>query len=297
MQTYFNGQFIEPTDARVALTDAGYQHAVGLFESMQVYHGRVFQLERHLERLANSCTSLGLARTLDTDALAAAVNQTIEHNQIDRARLRLTLSGGDTNLTKPEKDNRPGLPTVAITCEEPTIYDPAYFEKGITVLMTPPLANPFDPMQGHKTFNYWGRLRTLRQAATAGAGEAIWLNISNHLASGAVSNLFIVSKGKLLTPIARGEEAKGALGAPVLPGTTRAAVIDLAESLDIPVERKMLGISDLLDADEAFLTNTGWLILPIASVETKVLRSKGIGTITAQLRTALLEHIETSTAS
>ena len=189
------------------------------------------------------------------------------------------------------------MPTLLIVPNEPTAYDPAYFDDGITVLIAPAGANPFDPMAGHKTLNYWPRLRTLRQAASVGAGEAIWLNVTNHLASGAISNIFLVKDGKLLTPIARGEEIDKSLPAPVLPGVTRATVIEIAESQGIEVIKQMLTIEDLLAADEVFLTNSSWHILPVSHVEKTAIHNGKAGSLSKQLRQALLEIIAMETSA
>lgn len=296
MDVYLNGRMVRPAQALVPADDAGFQHAVGLFETMSVHHGKAFRLEAHLERLAGSAQQLGLARDLDLDPLRQAVQTTIQHNRLDRARLRLTVTAGSLSLLRPD-DAAKHQPTILVMASEPTAYDPAYFERGIRVLIAPPGANPFDPLAGHKTLSYWGRLRTLRQAAAAGAGEAIWLNISNHLASGAISNLFLVKDGTLLTPYARGEEAQGALPAPVLPGITRAAVLELAQEHSIPVQRRMLSVNDLLEADEVFLTNSSWHILPVTRVEKAAIRDGKPGPITQRLREALLERIEQETRS
>src|SRR5688572_10045526 len=94
MDIYLNGQMVPPDRARVGLDDAGLQHAVGLFETMASYQGKVFRLDAHLARLANSARELGLSAELNTAPLADAVRKTILHNQIDRARIRLTLTPG-----------------------------------------------------------------------------------------------------------------------------------------------------------------------------------------------------------
>lgn len=296
---YLNGELVSRAEARVSIDDAGFQHAVGLFETMGVYHGRVFRLDAHLARIARSASDLGLARQLEIEPLREAVAQTISSNHLDRARLRLTVTAGSTSLLAPTPDATPAppAPTVLITASSPTKYDPQYFEEGITVVVAPPAANPFDPAAGHKTLAYWSRLRTLRQAAAAGAGEAIWLTPTNHLASGAVSNIFLVKDGKLLTPIARGEEATGALAAPVLPGTTRAAVIELADADGITIERRMLSVPELLKADEVFLTNASWLVLPVTRVEKAVIAGGEVGKLTQQLRAKLIDLIERETSS
>lgn len=295
MNVFLNGKLLPIEQATIRVEDAGFQHAVGLFETMAAFNGKVFRLNRHLARLADSARQLGLAMNIDVNALASAVNATIAHNKIDRARIRLTITAGPISLLKPQID--PPLPTLLIVPSEPTVYAPAYFTDGITVLIAPPTANPFDSLAGHKTLSYWGRLRTLRQAAALGAGEAIFLNITNHLASGAVSNLFLVKDGELLTPVARGEEPEGALPAPVLPGITREAVIECAQKMDIEIRREMLTVEDLLDADEVFLTNSSWQVLPVSKVEKKTIGEGGAGTITTQLREALLATIETETSS
>ncbi|MEX0776375.1 MAG: aminotransferase class IV [Phycisphaeraceae bacterium] len=297
MDVFLNGKMVPFDQATISVHDAGFQHALGLFETMAVHHGQVFRLDEHLARLAHSAATLGLARELHIAPLAQAVRQTVTHNQLQLARVRLTLTAGDVSLLKPAAGAAPPpQPTLLIVATPPTEYDPGYFEQGITVLIAPAGANPFDALAGHKTLSYWARLRTLRQAAAAGAGEAIWLNVTNHLASGAVSNVFLVRDGTLLTPIARGQEAAGALPAPVLPGVTRAAIIELAAALGLPVEKRMLSIDDLLDADEVFLTNSSWNVLPVTRVEKKAIGDGAVGPVTRRLREALLELIKRETS-
>ena len=113
-------------------------------------------------------------------------------------------------------------------------------------------------------------------------------NYDDISASGAVSNVFLVKDGQLLTPLARGEEQGGALAAPVLPGITRAEVIRIAESHRISVQRRMLTVSDLLEADELFLTNSSWQVLPATRVEKKDIGDGKVGAVTRQLRCDLL---------
>ena len=98
--TWLNGRFAAPDQALVPVEDAGLQHAVGLFETFQAHHGRVFRLHRHLDRLAASAAALGLAADLQTAPLAEAVKQVLAHNRLQRARLRLTLTAGRLSLLR-----------------------------------------------------------------------------------------------------------------------------------------------------------------------------------------------------
>ena len=289
---------LPPEEALVSVEDAGLQHAVGLFETFQVYHGQPFRLDAHLRRLAQSARELGLVEELQVQPLADAVGQTIEHNRLDRARLRLTLTAGTLSLLRTAAGQTPEVAvrqTVAVVPAEPTAYDPAYFTRGISVMIHGPGASPFDQHAGHKTLDYWARLRSLRRAATAGAGETIWLNLTNHLASGAVSNLLLVKDGRLHTPYARGEEVPDALRAPVLPGITRAAILELAQQRGLDVQRRMLSVQDLLEADEAFLTNSGWGVLPVVAIEKSPIADGNVGPVTLALREALVDMIDAET--
>lgn len=295
MHIFLNGRMVRCDTAKVSVHDAGLQHAVGLFETMAARHGRVFRLKQHIDRLRGSAEALGLATAPSAKKLTEAVKKTLRRNKLESARVRLTVTAGPISLLKGEGEPAPPKPTIMVIASEPTIYDPAYFERGVTVIIAGPLANPFDPMAGHKTLSYWSNLRTLRRAAAAGAGEAIRLNITNHLAAACISNVFLVKDGQLLTPFARGEEVEGALPAPVLPGITRAAVIDLAEQESIPVIRRMLTVEDLLGADEVFLTNSGWHVLPVTKVEKATIGDGKVGPMTGLLRKALLDAVEQET--
>lgn len=290
---FLNGEFLSRDDARVSAFDAGFQHGVGLFETMlaRTDPPHIFHLHEHLARLAESARSLRLTETLRTHALAEACERTLDHAaeeiEAPRLRLRLTLTGGDLNLL----DRGAGAsaqPTILIVAQPATPYPPAMMDKGVQVIVADLKLNPLDPLSGHKTLSYWSRLRELQRAGAARAAEALVLQISNHLAGGCVSNVFLVRHGRLQTPIARGEEleiagdaAKGpaVMPSPVLPGITRRWVMDWATAMDIAVERRMLSINDVLEADEMFLTNSSWGVLPVVQLETHQISGGAPGSV------------------
>jgi len=291
---FVQGKIVSRQDARVSAFDAGLLHGVGLFETMTAIGGpegvRVFRLEEHLDRLAASAAELGLSTEIRTGPLAEGIAQTVTRSGLDRARVRLTMTGGDLNLL--EAGGRTNhTPTVLISAQPATAYPEAMFERGVMVTLGDARVNPLDPMAGHKTLNYWMRLRELQQASAKGAGEAILLQVTNHIASGCVSNLFVVRDGSLVTPIARGEEERGGVPSPVLPGITRGAIIELAQAKGIGCARRMMTIDDVLDADELFLTNSSWGVLPVVGVEKEAVGTGAPGPITRDLRAALLSSI------
>lgn len=289
---FLNGRFVEPGGALVSALDAGLTHGVGLFETMAGGVGEdgpvVSRLHAHMARLASSAQQLRLSDELRRPALAEAVLRTVERCGLARQRVRLTITGGDLNLLSGGGRERHD-PTVLIVAQAATAYPEAMFEGGVLAAVADARANPLDPMAAHKTLNYWWRLSALRDAGAKGAAEALVFQVTNHLGGGCVSNAFVVKDGVLSTPIARGEEAGGGLASPVLPGVTRAAVIDAAVELGIEVSARMLTIDDVLGADELFLTNSSWGVLPVVGVEARAIGAGVVGEMTRRLSASLGE--------
>lgn len=290
-EVFVSGGFVARDEAAVSAFDAGVTHGVGLFETMTAHLTPdgvvVHAMDEHLDRLQASAAELGLSDDLRTGPLGEAVAETVRRSGHDRARVRLTVTGGDLNMLR-STGRGTHNPTVLIDAQPVTRYPDAMFEKGVLAVIADARANPLDPTAGHKTLNYWWRLRELQKAAGRGAGEAIVLAVTNHCCGGCVSNLFAVKGTTLLTPIARGEEeevgGKGALPSPVLPGVTRAWALREAKKLGLTVERRMMGVGDVLDADEVFLTNSSWGVLPVTRVEAEPVAGGEVGEFSRALR-------------
>lgn len=333
---FLNGQFLtDPVAARLSAFDAGLQHAVGLFETVLGGHSATGEpwahgLDGHIDRLCASAEELGLSDSLNSSALQQAVMATLVRSGLPRARIRLTLTAGDLNmLTKASAQaalgEKPATmrndPTILIVAQPATTYPAPMFDRGVGVTLADSRANPLNPFEGHKTLNYWWRLRELQIAAAKGAAESLVLSITNHLVGGCVSNIFIVKDDALLTPIARGEEGRSSntpdpahagsddrpannaptgprqrtpgaapgarfLPSPTLPGVTRQWAIDTAELAGLKVKREMLSITDLLNSDEVLLTNSSWGVLPVVRVEKSDIGPGKPGRVTGLLRSA-----------
>jgi branched-subunit amino acid aminotransferase/4-amino-4-deoxychorismate lyase len=296
LQAWLNGTFVPMTEATVSAFDAGFQHGVGLFETMAARHGRIFRGLEHMERMRSSAKELGLADTLRPEALVDACEATLAANSLQHARVRVTLTGGDMNLLARGATEVRHDPTILIHVQPPTPYPPALFEQGIGVRIADAQLNVADPFAGHKTLWYWPRLHALQRAASDGMQEALWFDVTRALSCGCVSNVFLVKDGALVTPVARGEEPKDSpMRSPVLPGITRAAVISLAEENGIAIRRERVEIEAVLSADEVFLTNSSWHVLPVVRVEQRTIGTGKPGDVTSTLRAALVERIDRET--
>ncbi len=325
MTTIFhNGRITSLSDGapQASIFDAGLQHGVGLFETMlggcadpsddgDSERPFVLLIDEHLERLAASARELNLASALHTGPLGEAIFATVAQSGLRRARVRLTVTGGDLNLlNRTPAGGKPAeahAPTILIVAQPATEYPAAMLESGVMVSLAVARANPFDPFAAHKTLNYWWRLRELQQASSQGAAEALVFSVTRHLVGGCVSSALLVKDGQMTVPIARGEEQEAAgpapgvgqssviVPSPVLPGITRQWGVHAAAGLGVLTSRRMVTIDDVLAADEVILTNSSWGVLPVTRVEGKLIGGAGAtsaGPVARALMRAWRDEIE-----
>jgi branched-chain amino acid aminotransferase len=137
--------------------------------------------------------------------------------------------------------------------------------------------NEFAATCGIKTLAYTESVLALSQAKAAGADDAIFLDTAGHVSEATASNLFAVLDGTLVTP---------PLSCGVLPGITRAAVLELAHALGINAMEREIVEPELAAASEIFLTSSIREIAPLARIDTIAVGSGRCGPITGRLADA-----------
>ena len=141
MVIWFNGSFITSDNAALSPLDAGLQHGVGLFETLQAKNGKVFRLLDHLERLRRSAMELELMSSLHIEPLAQAVGEVVAKWGESDARIRITLTGGVVNMLRAAKEaggdgvTEPAPvqtnPTLLIVATAATPFPAELFERGV----------------------------------------------------------------------------------------------------------------------------------------------------------------------
>lgn len=281
---FLKGKFVASRDAVVSIYDGAFLHGAGLFETMRAEHGRVFRLDQHFTRLKRSAERL--LSPLSDSALpdAQAFQELLRRNGLESARIRLTVTAG-TLRNSPA--NQAELNVVA-TAAPLSDYPAELYNQGVSVIVSSYRLSATDPTAGHKTTSYLPRLLGLREAQQARCMESIWFTTSKHMAEGCISNVFVVRDGVIRTP---------PLDTPVLPGIARAAVLEIAESSSIKAEETPLGIDDLLDAQEVFLTSSIIQVMPVIRVEKRDIGGAKVGEVTRQLLRAYHELVEQECSS
>lgn len=241
---WIDGELTPASAARISPFDHGLLTGDGVFETLIVYDGTPFAVRRHLERLAVSCAGLGLDAP-DPKVVRDAMRQVVMANGLRSARLRVTVTGGDSPLGS---DRGAAGPTVVVA-GGPLAPWPATAD----VVVVPWTRNEKGALAGLKTTSYGENVVALARAKAQGASEAIFANTVGQLCEGTGSNVFLGVDGRLVTP---------PLSSGCLAGVTRALVIELTGAVeeDLPIDA-------LAGADEAFLTSTTREVHPIATVD------------------------------
>lgn len=279
---YLNGSLIPRNQAKVSILDYGFLFGYALFETMRAYNDRVFRLASHLNRLAISAERLGIP--VEIDLLERAVLDTLRANGLSEARIRLIVSIGEGNLTP---DTRTCIkPMVVVVAGRYIPYSQEAYEKGFRAILSNIHRNSQSPVSGLKSANFLESMLAKQEARIAGADEAFLLNDRGLLAEASSSNLFIGSKGVLRTP---------KLGSGILPGVTRAVVLELAAKLGIKAIERDISQAELMKAGEVFLTNSLIEIMPVTEIASKPVGSGKPGEIAKRMMAAYRELVAKQT--
>ena len=254
-QVWCNGDWCDASAIEVSATDRGLLHGFGLFETLLALDGRPVFVERHIERLRDSCDRLGWA-VPDVD-FAFLAGEVLARNELTRgrARLRISLTAG----SGPLHDRGAGEDRLLWISAFPAPEVP----ESITATVSPWRLNERSPLAGLKSGSYAEHLLALSAARAAGFDEALCFNTSGFLCEAATANVFLVTGGILFAP---------SLETGCLPGVTRAIVLEAAAANDIPIRECLLTDRDLRTAEEVFVTSSLRGVLPLSQVDERKLR-------------------------
>ena len=288
---YVNGRLSSEAEAVVPVFDHGFLYGEGVYEVCRTYGGRVRLLARHLARLRGSASLIALAVPFDDQTLGARIEETLAaaalqpwRQGMPDAYVRLLLTRGVGELSyDPRACPTPTLVIIA----RPHTPPPAHvYEAGVRVALVDVERNSREALNPQiKSNNLLNNALAMQQALTRGAFEAVMRNHDGHLAECSQSNLFVVTDGVVRTPpVAQG----------LLPGITRAFVLELCSQLGIPREESILEPAELMNADESFLTSTTREIVPIVAVDERTIGTGRPGRLTVRLLDAFRQHVATA---
>ena len=281
---YINGLFWAIDKATISVLDRGFTYGDGLFETMRSYSGKIFRLERHLDRLFRSARSIFIDLPMTKNEIRSAINASIELNKLSNSIVRLTITRGEQD---------PGLnidysapPTVVILVRPTKVISKNVYKKGIGIKLYKKSAIRTQGISNQiKSCNYLSNILLREKAIKEGFFEAILLDNDNNATEGTFSNIFIIKNNQLKTP---------SLNEFVLSGIIRKSILDICRANNISFKETAITEKDLYEADEIFLTNSGIEVLPVSNINHRNLKDINPNSMTTRIHTLLLKSFEES---
>ena len=278
---YVNGRYVPHGAAAVHIEDRAFQFGDGVYEVCEVRGGRLIDEERHMARLRRSLGELRIAMPMEAASFGVILREIVRRNRVVNGIVYLQVTRGvaPRNHAFPLKPVKPGVIATA------RALNPADGEKraaqGVAVVTVPD--------------NRWGRvdIKTVgllpnvlaKQAAKdAGAFEAWFVDRDGHVTEGSSTNAWIVTADRRL--VTRHADHG------ILSGITRSVLLDMVASAGLTLEERPFTIAEALGAEEAFLSGSSTIVLPIVAIDGKPVGSGRPGPVVRRLRAAYHDHAE-----
>ncbi len=270
---YVNGRYLPYADANVHVEDRGFQFADAVYEVIEVRAGTLIDADRHLDRLKRSLNELKIAPPMGFAPLAHVINQVVLRNRVQNglAYLQVTRGAMPRDFCFPPTTVRTTLVCLARSQPRQTLLETA--ERGIKVITMPDIRWKRCDI---KTVMLLPACLAKEEARSKGAAEAWFFDVDEMVTEGASSNAWIIdSKGQLITR---------ALDEGILPGITRAVLLDLIGKQNLAVIQRPFSISEAKKAAEAFITSATNTVMPVISIDNTAIGDGTPGPITRKFR-------------
>jgi branched-chain amino acid aminotransferase len=249
---YLNGEFVKASEAKMDLYSQSLHYGYAVFEGIRSYktvsgETKIFKEVEHYERLKRSADALNIHYPYSTEELITATYEVLKKNNLQNAYIRpLVFAPANMSFTQ----NTESFISIKVWEMEKFLGDK------LIKVMTSPFERPNPKafkIEAKATGHYVNSIIASQDAKAKGFDEALLNDVNGFVAEAPGANMFYEKDGKLFTP---------SLGN-ILPGITRATVIEICNELDIPVEEKFFTVEELKDADAAFFCGTaaeviGW---------------------------------------
>ncbi len=277
---YVSGAFRPAAEAAVSVFDHGLLYGDGVFEGIRAYNGRVFKLERHIDRLFDSAKAIRLEIPHTHAEVCDIVVETCRQNGITTATSAWSSRAAPAISASTRASAR--APELIVIARQLTMYAAASSGHHAIVTSTFRRNAPDATSPSIKSLNYLNNILARIEANDRGADEALMLDGQGYVAEATVDNFFIVTDQALLTPPT----------ATNLKGITRETLLGAGGEPGIRAEEKPFTLFDVWTAKEAFICGTGAEVVPVLSVDgADDRRTATIGPVTGRIVAAYHELV------
>ncbi|SFW51252.1 branched-chain amino acid transaminase [Chitinophaga sancti] len=253
---YVDGEYVKASEAKIDLYGQSLHYGYAVFEGIRAYKTaagevKIFKAEEHFDRFRRSCELIHMPYNYSNEELIAACYKVLELNNMEEAYIR-PLAYCPPNMTLKAASEM----NVMICAWEWGAYLGEKLLKVMTSSYQRPNPKAFK-IESKSAGLYINSILASQEAKSLGYDEALLLDLEGYVAEGPGANIFFEKDGKIVTP------PPGA----ILPGITRATVIELCQELNIPLEQRLFTTEELKTADCAFFCGTAAEVIGIESLD------------------------------
>lgn len=278
---YVDGAFYAPDKAKISVFDHGLLYGDGCFEGIRFYNGRVFKLDRHLERMFESARMIGLTPPVTKERMRELILETCSRSGLVDGYLRPLFTRGEGDLGLDPRKSRAS--SVVIICSTISLYGKKH-ETGISAIISNVRRTPRAALNPNiKSLNYLNNILAKSEANARGADEAIMLDLDGYVAEASADNIFAVKGGIVHTPLTTTN----------LVGITRETIIELCQGKHM-VREQAFKTDFLLAADEVFITGTGGEVAPVIEIDGHRIGNGTPGPVTRDVQTRYFDLVRST---
>ena len=272
---YVNGKFFPRQDAKISVFDSGFLLGDGVWEGIRLHNGKLLFLEEHLERLfwGASKIDMDLGKTLG-EITEIVYDTIIKNDMFTGVHLRLIVSRGVKSTPYQDPSFTISEPSIVVIPEY-KLPSPKIQSSGLKLVSVNTIRGS-ELIQDHRinSLSKFNCIQACIEAKRKGGDEGLMLDPHGYVSTCNSTHFFIVKSGSVWT-----STGKYCLG-----GITRKNVIDICNSHSIPVYEKNFTLSEVYEADEAFVTGTFAGIIPIYEIDDHDITILGANSLVSKLQ-------------
>ncbi|MDO8339965.1 MAG: branched-chain amino acid transaminase [Candidatus Burarchaeum sp.] len=283
---WWDGKFVKWKEANVHITTWSLHYSLAIFEGIRSHalkmdgkeNAFVFRLADHVRRLERGAKAYEIPLKYNRKEIEKAVLMMLHKNKLKSAYIRPILYFGQWSSPAPTK-RQLNAEFVIFGVPASENLEKWKASKGISCMVSSRRKPSPDslPSDVKCSANYATSYLAALEAERKGYDYAILLDHRGYVSEGLASNIFVMSEGRLVTP---------PMHASILGGITRDTVMSLAKDENLVLEERDITHTELLKAEEVFVTGTASDITPVVNIDGTRIGGGRVGTVTIELQRA-----------
>jgi branched-chain amino acid aminotransferase len=270
---YLNGAFVKAAEATTDYYSQSLHYGYAVFEGIRSYQTasgetKIFKAVEHYDRLKNSAAALNMPYSWDTNELIEATYEVLSRNNLQNAYIRPVVYAPANMSFNPNTES-----FLMIAAWEMGLFLGDKLLRVMTSSFQRPNPKGFR-IEAKASGHYVNSILASQEAKAKGYDEALLTDMNGYVAEGPGANVFFEKNGKLVTPPTGN----------ILPGITRATVIEICAELNVPVEERLFTTDELKQADAAFFCGTAAEVIGWQSFDEAVFPAKWNETLGSRIQ-------------